>query len=350
MSDIQIYDVSGYIHTASHVETFSNKKSRMFPVGGIRFFLRDLITSLRLGDRVVCSFDSKAPSVPKYPGYKGNRTLNPEVVAQCEYLYKFLRKCGIPCYKGFGESDDIIYNIVEQYKGDMGLYKIFVNGSDYDLCHNVDEYCVEYKTCNKNTNCVDWMNFDRAIGWGKEPIIFNTVLAYKVLCGKKADAIKPFTTIDGRTGLSLYKYYKELLLSMDKRFDGSIIRSRKLLEKFLLGTVSNQDDLKTLRKRMDAIYPKDLRNSYSNGFDVADKNDIDLQLLADYCYAIGDRTSLSTLRLLKVSPRPEDRISDILSEIYDWGKDFSSGRWMASKSINLEKSQTFSERVSIKDI
>lgn len=352
MPDLQIYDVSGYVHTAAHVSTFSGRSSRMFPVGGIHFFLRALTTALRMGDNVACSFDSKSPSVPKYDGYKGNRTIDPKVVAQCEFLYDFLRKCGIACYKGHGESDDLIYNIVEAHKHDenMGVYRIYVNGSDYDLCHNVDDECVEYRTCNSNTNNVNWINFPKAIGWGDEPILFNTLLAYKVFCGKKADNIKPFVTSDGRKGIDLYKLYKAYWNSATENKTCEVMRSRIMLEKFISIVIKDSRDVEELGKRMDCIYPKDLRRFFKDGFKVTDREGADLQLLCDYAYALNDRTSMSTLKKMGFSPRGDDSISDILSEVFDLGKDFSNGRWIASKGLNMARSSTFSERVSVKDI
>lgn len=355
MSNIQIFDVSGYVNTIEKSAHYKKQNVRLFPVSGMHFFLRKLTAELRYGNRVVCCFDGRSTRSSRFPGYKGSRKLSPSVVAQCEFLYDFLSKCGVACYKGFGEADDYIYNIAEQYYESLGTYNfIDINGSDYDLCHNVTEFNVRYKTVNKNTNNVDWQNFSTAIGLTKEEIIFNTVAAYKVLCGDSSDEIPGFTTSSGVAGVKLYRKYaqwwKDQSSSKGIFYSGRITRSREILMSFLNGQDLSEKDISILESRANAIYPKDLTKHYPDGFTLSDKDSVNLQLLSDYCFVIKDFTSLSNIKQLKVYNRPEEELGSVIDELFELGKDFDNGAYMADRNLSMKECKTFSSVFNVREI
>lgn len=351
MSEIQILDVSGYIHTAQKVQKFAEARERFFPVGGLRFILRKITAELRFGSRVVCCFDGATNRSSRFPGYKGNRKTDPSVVAQCEFLYDLLSRCGVECYKGHGEADDYIYNIVEQYWETLDdIDRIIINGADYDLCHNVTEYGVEYKTINTNTNCVSWNNFSQAVGAASVDVFFNTIAAYKVLHKDKSDCIPVFKCDNGTTGLSMYKDYVAWWKSKGKMFSGRVTRRRDLLEAFLASYDLSSNDLSRLKLRMDAVYPKDLTKYYPEGFRLSDKNTVDMTLLADYCFVIKDFTSLSNLRQLGVRPRSEDDLVNLQNELFELGKDFNNGAYQADRNLSMKECHTFSDLLNVREI
>lgn len=350
MADIQVFDVYPYLHTAYHIPKYENYKVSKFPVGGMWYFLRKLTAEIVYGNKVACCFDGGPGKNPKMPGYKSNRQIKPAVVAQADYLFNFLSRCGVPCYRGFAEADDYIYNVVEANYQDLGPYECLnVWGSDYDLCHNVTEKNVFYKTVNKNTNNVSWMNFSQSIGLTDEEIYFNTISAYKVLCKDVSDSIKTFKCSDGRSGLQLYREYKKFWETRPPK-SGRVTRRRDILEAFLSDRNLSDRDLKELKIRMDTVFPKDLTKQNPGGFPVGSINSIDCQLLADYCSVIKDKVSLSNLRHEKITPRSDEDLGGLISELYELGTDFGNGAFAADRNLSMKECNTFSETFCVREI
>lgn len=350
MNDVFIYDVYPYLHTASNVAKFANVKVDNFPVGGIRFFMRKLVASILDNKQVACCFDGKLNRNAKFPGYKGNRKLKPSVVAQADYLFNILSRCRIQSYRGFAEADDYIYNLVEAHYKELGTYDVMtIWGADYDLCHNVNEHNVIYCTVNSNTNNVAWDTYSRNIGLSDEEIIFNTVTPYKALCGDHSDHIPTFTFDNGITGLEMYRKYKEFWNSKNI-LNGRLTRRRDVFEAFLKDQLISPSDYDKMQMRLNAVYPKDLTNKFPNGFPLCDKKSINLQLLADYCFIIKDYVSLRSLQQCGVRPRTEEDLSNLQSELYQLGQDFSSGAFSVDHNLAITGSETFSETFRVREL
>ena len=350
LNDIFIYDVYPYLHTASNVAKFANVKVDNFPVGGIRFFMRKFVASILDHKQVACCFDGQSPKGTRFPGYKGNRKLKPSVIAQADYLFNILNRCGVQSYRGFAEADDYIYNIVEDHYKSLGRYDfIYIWGADYDLCHNVTEFNVGYRTVNSNTNNVSWDSFSRNIGLSDEEITFNTITAYKALCGDSSDCIPKFTFDNGVTGLEMYRRFKTFL-SNKGNLSGRITRRRDLLEAFLNDQGVSDSDLSKMKGRLDAVYPKDLTSRFPNGFPLCDRTTINLQLLADYCFVIKDYVSLGSFKRNNILPRTEEELSNLQSELYQLGQDFSSGAYAVDRNLPIKNCNTFSETFRVREL
>lgn len=343
MISLEIFDVSGFVHTAMNTPGIMEKEYRGMPVGGIHFFLRRIVSELNRGSSVVCCFDGYKGVKQRMPGYKGNRQLNPSVVLQCNVLYDLLRDSNINCYRGFGEADEYIYNICEQYNGEQ----LYINGCDYDLCHNIIGVNTHYHTCNSKTNNVELVNFCSNIGSVSEKVSCNTLLAYKVLCGDKSDNILSFKSKStGKSGKQLYREYRDLIDSLGVAPRQS--RDRTLLEAFVNSEIKDPTELELLKIRMDAIYPRDLRDPYPNGFDIANSKTANLVKLADYCKCLGDYTSLKILYKMNVKPHEEDFLIELKNKYYELGKEFSKGHFATDNNIPVMKSLSFSTPVNVK--
>lgn len=355
MNDLHIFDVYGYLHTVSEIERYNREVRRCMPVGGMKFLLRKITAELLIGNKVVCCLDNKVPKGTRLSGYKKNRKLSPEIVAQADYLYNMLQRCGIPSYRGFAEADSFIANICDQYAPLLEYgSNIYINGCDYDLCHNVSVWPkgeVQFKTINTNCCDVSWNNFSIVLfdKDTKERIIWNTISAYKVFCGDTSDCIKRFTLSDGTKGIDLYRDFKEMLKTQLSGKSGKLIGDRRVLEYYIntVKGITDVRDLKLLKERMDTIYPKDLRSQYPNGFDVADRSKVDVQLLADYCHVIGDRDSLISIKKMGKIPHSGDDLKILEDELFRFGVDFSDGKFMVDNNLPMASMVRSAESINV---
>ena len=345
MNKYHILDVYAYLNTVKAIPKFANLESRGVPVGGMHFLLRKITSELIVGNYIGLAFDGKSPSNPKLEGYKANRKKDPSIIVQANFLYDMLRKCGVPCYRGFGEADDHIYGLCEWAYPNVGnLTPIFVNSADYDLCHNVDSAGVEFKTINSNSLNVNsatfhLIPFDKK---HKEPVIYNTISAYKVFCGDSSDSIKTFTSSNGVKGIDLYRGFKKMISDYGGAV-GRVTRDRSLLDSYIEYVIKDPKDLAILKKRANAIFPKDL-SAQVGGYEMRNSNQIDLQVLANYCKAIKDFTSVSNLRKVGVYSDESPKYGD---EIYQLGLEYKSGVYHADNNLPMASLDTFSEKLSV---
>lgn len=345
MNKYQILDVYAYLNTVKAIPKFSTLKSRGVPVGGMHFILRKITAELVVGNYVGLAFDGESSGNPKLDGYKANRKRDPSIIVQANFLYDVLRKCGVPCYRGFGEADDHVYGLCEWAYPNVGTFTpIFVNSADYDLCHNVDSAGVEFKTINSNSLNVNsatfsLIPFDRK---HKEPVVYNTISAYKVFCGDSSDSIKTFTSAQGVKGIDLYRGFKKLLKDFGG-VAGRVSRDRSLLDVYIQDVIKDSNDIEILRKRANAIFPKDL-SAQVGGYEMRKSEQIDLQVLANYCRAISDFTSVSNLRKLGITPDESPKYGE---EVYQLGLEYKTGVYHADNNLPMESLKTFSEKLSV---
>ncbi|MNM81262.1 hypothetical protein D3C81_932580 [compost metagenome] len=352
MFDIQLFDVYGYLNTVEWITKYHKIERRDLPVGGIHFFLKKLVSELIVDSGVACAFDSQwRKSEPLLEGYKSNRKRNPSIAAQADYLFRFLSKCGVPCYKGKGEADSYIFSMVEQFYPICRDHKIIVNGSDYDLCHNVDEEGVEYRTSNTNTLNVNWMNFSEVLRHKDNgyPVKFNTISAFKVLCYDVSDNVKPLKLSDGTQGFELYKEYIQLLDSFNRRLAGRVTRSETLLRKFLDGKNLPEIDMKLLDRRIQTVFPKLIPCDDPSGYKLGTKNSIDIQLLMDYAQIVDDKVSMGTLSKMGAKYKKGADLEELSQELYQFGRDYKNGVYMADNNLSLKRVNSFSETINVKD-
>lgn len=353
MPQIQLFDVFPYLHTAKHVVGFGNKSKSYFPVGGMDFFLRKLTAELGMTRNMALTFDSRgsAQSKTKIKGYKSNRTRQADIVAQAEYLYDKLSRCGVACYKGEGEADDYIFNICNQYVADASEYApIIINSTDYDLCHNIDEKgAVRFYSVNSLANNVSIVNYESVLRCGKtdERVIFNTVSASKVFCGDSSDNIKTFTAEDGTKGITLYREFIRDVISQFLSKPGYVKRDPRLLQAFIETRITSESDKRKLKARIDTIYPKVIKRP--NGFELSNNKNVDLQGIMDLCCVVGCKDGIRNLRKLGVYPRPDGQLQSMKDELYELGKNFNNGVYQADNNLNVKSLNIFSEAINVGD-
>lgn len=342
--EIHVLDVYGFLHTADSVRPLNTESVRGVPVGGIHYIMRKICAELLIGNSVVCCFDGKGTSDQNrlLAGYKANRKRNPNVAIQADLLYDILRECNVPCYRGFGEADDHIYSIVEQFKPTINKFDyILLHTSDYDICHNVDEGQVKLLSVNNNTNNVSYSTFsdvlfDKSTGF---PIKFNTISAYKVFCGDSSDNIKALKN-SPRKGLDLYKGYLEIF--GNKFFPSHVTRNKDLLISYIKEISKGNPKLEEeLLIRVETIYPKDLRSRVGS-YSLATKDTLNSQLLSNYCVCLKDFTSIRSLKKMNAIIGSSDMFPEINDKIYRLGIDFKNGVYHCDNNIPMEKVNNFS--------
>ena len=345
MIELQILDVFPYLHTAVSVQQ-KCKTYRNLEVGGLYFILRKIISELRSRNYVVCCFDAPSNYSNKLEGYKSNREKDPRIIVQAELLWDILQESGVACYKGFGEADDHVFGCVEAFRNDPNVLKIFINSSDYDLCHNLVDSKIEFATVNSLACNVNWQTFplilkDKTYDM---PIKYNTISAYKTLRFDHSDNIKAFKG-SSKSGIDLYKSFVNFLVDNDVN-NPEITRNKDLFLSFIKDQGVCDSDYKEIEKRANAIFPKDL-TSKVGGYRYSSYDNVNFQKLANYCKVIGDRVDLRTLSMMKVTPYPDNMLSDLVDRINKLGSNFKNGIYQADKSIPLESLNTFSSRINV---
>lgn len=354
MSIINIYDVYGFLKTAKFKQNLYPIESSGFPVGGIHYLLRHLISDLMERESVVCCFDGQGSekSFGRVEGYKANRKKDAWVLVQADFLFDFLRQCGIPCYRGYGEADDHIFSFIEANKSllNKGI-KMRIHASDWDLVHNVDERGVSYYTCNSNTSNVCYSNYSEEVGLCDEPIMFNTVTAYKVFCGDRSDNVGTFTSENGIKGIDLYRSYKNALNATGTYISGAVSRSRELLEHFVSRINLTENDLIKLNKRMDTFFPRNLISKVGE-YKYVYKEEVDLLKLFKYCLALRDFNCVKIIKnnyKFSVADDDED-ISDYKAKLYDLGLEYKNGTYQSDRNIKFNQNERFGEIFDAKGV
>lgn len=147
--DLHILDCSQYIWAGSYSSAKISRGVResngeycenCAPIGGVRFLI-DRAAELCSDNNVVVPVFEDKPTIKRdmYKdvfgseyGYKGTRrTPGPEIGLQKKYAYTIMEKLGYPVQLADGyESDDVIYTLVNMYKGDFENVFVHVNDSD----------------------------------------------------------------------------------------------------------------------------------------------------------------------------------------------------------------------------
>lgn len=322
-----IFDVSPFVYVGQHVTDVYASRLLGMPVKGVYYLNKHLAHALSLGHHVVLCFDSKSFRKKIDKNYKEHRLPNPEIYLQLDFIYEYMNKIGVVCHKENGyEADDLIYNVVEANKS--RYRNILVYGVDYDLTHNISSN-VSFKSISSQVNSVDCKNFKDAIV-KNETIVYNTITAYKVFMGDKSDGIGVFkSTLDkGPTGKQLYDLYIKAM-QVACGLNPEIIKTRKALEIFLnkIGKNLSEDDLKTLKIRMDLFFPATVE-----GIDFSEtsgRHNINLPSLCKYLSNLNDNRSLKHLNMKSCGFE-----ESIRSDIKKRANDLNTGAYAVDKSIS----------------
>lgn len=301
---LQIYDVSGLVHCGHKAPNYDTRYAHNFPVGGMQYLMKHVVSDLMSYKDVILTFDGRNNfRKALYKGYKLGRPANKQVWAQLDLLKQILPKCGIRCIeKDTLEADDLVFNVTEANDGQWDYQQIEILGVDYDLTHNITDGHIAFHSVSSQVNCVNWYDFPTAM-YPNEEIIHNTIAAYKIFCGDNSDKIPTFVAQgSGYDGKALYAQYKKLIKSQAGKLSIKQIRSEKLLRLYItqLGGLLNDTDRIELDRRIKLVYPVIVTDIDFKK--VTSKDDIVMDSLVDFLSAIGDRTSLKTLKKTIITP------------------------------------------------
>lgn len=343
---LQIYDVSGFVHCAQNVSDYASRYSHNFPVGGIQYLMKFIVSDLMAYKDVVLCFDrgrSFRKDIDKR--YKAGRIGNKDVWAQLDLLYDLLPQCGLVCHgRDSFEADDLIYNVVEANDGPYDYQEIEILGTDYDLTHNITDGHIRFHSMSSQVNCVTWYDFSTAM-FKDKVILPNTIAAYKIFCGDNSDRIPAFTSkASGITGSQFYGKYKELIKKQSGKLSIKQIRSEQLLRVYLkqLGEVLNNQDMEELDRRIRLVYPVKLDDKNNEFKEYSNSKNINMTALTDFLRVVNDRTSLKTLKKYYATP-PESLIKTVKAR----GKALITGEYAVDNNRPLDMSVN-SEVVNLK--
>ena len=252
-SKLIIIDASACVYTGMYSKRHKDKSYYGYPVGGLHYLFRYVVTALAQTSHVIVAFDSRSFRKDLIDGYKAGRKHDKRVQSQLEMAYEFLQKSNVACYKYDGyEADDIIAWAVQQNVDNY--LEIEICGNDHDLLHNVQRN-VMFRSISSNTTSVYMVNFEKAIEKGKT-IYFNTISAYKVFCGCNSDKIPPLALQCGLRGEEIYDKYIDFLREEKISFDYNTITDSKLVNIFaaLSGLFTTEERLDVLN-RVNLVYP-----------------------------------------------------------------------------------------------
>lgn len=288
---LSIFDVSPFIYSGMGMQDYKNAEVFNFPIGGILNLMKHISYRLYAYTDIVLCFDSKSFRKDLSKSYKSHRQKSPQVYAQLDLLYEILPKCGIVCLKKEGyEADDLIYNVVQENQSKY--FEIEILGTDYDLTHNVAFPNVTFQGITRLVNSITPNNFSNGIVMGKT-LYYNTISAYKVLCGDSSDTINAFKSTQGNlTGGFLYNKYAQLLEK--NRVLPFVARERKLLEQFIRGLEKylTNEDYTELYRNMDLVFPVKLDDDFS---EYTNLKGFDLKPLQRFLSTIDDTVSLKSI-------------------------------------------------------
>lgn len=328
MNNLNIIDVSALVHTGHTSDFFSEKLSYNVPVGGLHYLMRQVCVTLVKMDYLVLCFDSPTTKNDLVPTYKTGRVRSPAVYNQIELAYNALASTGIVCEKHDGfEADDIIdWAVAQNYKK---FTETVIIGNDQDLAHSVRP-SVRFKSIKRGVPCVYCGNFTETAEPGKF-IRFNTISAYKALCGCKSDKVPALKISSGVSGDELYRRFIKFIEENSISFTYENTTNPKLLVLFAQRSgLFNQEDVKELIKHIAVVYP----SSCPSGVEIkpTNANGVDYTKLAKFCTLIGDSESLNSLQM------PRTHLTDADKQMmYNIAKQLNSGVYAADRNLENQE-------------
>ena len=343
-NEIEIFDVMSLINTGAKAPILKDKYVELMPVGGLRFLLRRLASSVMCLKDVILCFDSRSFRKDISKDYKSGRKkrFDPNVVAQANFLMEQLSRVGIPYVKVDGmEADDLIYTAVETYYNTT--HKITIVSTDYDLVHNIDSNGkVTLESCNSVAISVNMSNAN-SINKGV-CTMFNTQTPYKVFCGDSSDDIKAFVPSSGKPAKTYYENYCDMLLNANIDLNWKVTRNEDILKLYVNEYEKDftDEDRATLLKRIEIFYPKLVNVEIP----LITKTTLNKSNIIDLLRVIKDEDSLRNVGSYLVPASDES-----IRELKRWGSRVSSGAYSVDNgmTVNAFDSWDDSDVFDVKD-
>lgn len=343
-SKLIIIDASACVYTGMYSKRHKDKSYYGYPVGGLHYLFRYVVTALAQTSHVIVAFDSRSFRKDLIDGYKAGRKHDKRVQSQLEMAYEFLQKSNVACYKYDGyEADDIIAWAVQQNVDNY--LEIEICGNDHDLLHNVQRN-VMFRSISSNTTSVYMVNFEKAIEKGKT-IYFNTISAYKVFCGCNSDKIPPLALQCGLRGEEIYDKYIDFLREEQISFDYNTIIDSKLVNIFaaLSGLFTTEERLDVLN-RVNLVYPAKCPEGITlTGTSLKEVNANEL------CYTLSLFNDFESIKCLRY--RKSTLAQDDINMLRSAGRDLLTGAFEVDRNqeCSINKMDSFEEEdLFLKDV
>lgn len=188
MSNLFLVDVSAVAHTFYKIRTIPNFS---WEVDGETVYTKAMFAIFKVvsyarskKDKIVLCADSRSKRKDFDSTYKSNRVKAPEdFYEQVNRSLGIFKKCGFDVIKEDGmEADDLIYSLVQQYKGEYDHVHIITN--DNDLACNIDKNVSIITTVSSRPN-ITIDNYESVL---HTP--YNTIMLKKCIMGDGSDVIK----------------------------------------------------------------------------------------------------------------------------------------------------------------
>lgn len=341
MSDLNVIDVSAVVHTGMNCEHYKNMSYYGYPTGGIYYLMMYVCNSLMLHDDVILCFDSPTFRKQLQTDYKDGRQKNPVILSQIETVYTELNKCGFKCEKVDGyEADDIIHwvanDLSEQY------YLVNVLGNDMDLCHEVRNN-VRFQSTRKDQNSITMSNFSTCVKKGVF-IPYNTISAYKTLCGCHSDNVNAFHAENGKSG----KYFFDLFIKFLEQF-GYLNNYAATTNPKVFEVWANHcsdltcSDLDELKRRIQIIYPAE--KPFSMEFVPTTHKTIDKYQFSRFLslFNISDAFKSSIFRRIDLDEEDKQWLRSLSNSL-------KTGEFMADKNLSALSNSRVSSQILKLDV
>lgn len=307
MPAIGLHDLPAYVHTGMHINEYETFSFQGFPMGGIKYFLKQV--TYHLTGSYECAFfmDSASDRKSLIPSYKAGRVNRNDINSQIELLEGILLKCKISVYKEDGfEADDLIFSAVQDLKPTYDRIQVY--SGDIDLTHNVDQK-VDFEAVNSNVSSIDRYSFSHGVEKGKN-IMFNTISAYKVFSGCNSDKIPVFKSENREVKWEfLYTEFCNFLTANVQGTPGYALTSDpRALRIFLRDRDKSlpqltENDMVELDKRIKVIYPRKCDGLNVRG---CDPTTIDVDELVKILTICRDLPSIGLLGKKPIAPTQQD--------------------------------------------
>lgn len=329
MGTLCVIDVSAVVHTGENSPLYQNRTSFGYPVGGIHFFMSQLLVAYYESNDIILCFDSPNFRSKLQTSYKSGRSRNAAAISEIEALYENLQYCGFPCYKQDGyEADDIIEWVVEQ---NWKRYtNIIIVGNDKDLCHSLRPNVI-FRACRSDMNLVRRASFPDAVIKGAY-IPFNMVSIYKCLCGCQSDSVPVFRLEDGRSGSELYTQcvtdYEQIGITDDYYKTTSV----QIFKAWAASKANfSATDMENLDVRIQLIFPAECPEGLT--FETVNKYQMDIEKISRVLTLFNVNDALHGGEFWRVNLSDEDK-----QIIYDLANKYKSGVFNADKNIPMTES------------
>lgn len=328
MLSLCVFDVSSLVYRGS-----AGNRERWYglPTGGMKYLMDRVALSIAERDSVVLCFDSPTFRKDIFPGYKADRSYNPDVHWQISKLYDALGTCGIKCEKYDGyEADDIIEWAVDEHCEKYNQTVIYSN--DMDICHSVRNG-VTLSTLSQDKNDITPVTFEYGIEKGVR-IPYNTVSAYKTFCGCHSDKIPAFTSEKGLSGSKLFSIWCEFASKVGPLSSRDVGPNVELIKVFVekLNLLTDADR-ETLRQRIVLVYPSERPEGVK--IEPVRAASINKEAFQKFCELYGLRSALKCLGIRAYQLTETDK-----KRLYDEARMLKTGEYAADKNIDLVSSHS----------